>query len=429
MQRFLAAAIGFFSLTPGLSVVSVRGVGVQPLVILLLVYAILVPAQNGRVRVQSLIWLSVTLVSCVASTIFSQSPSWSMPFAVMQSAYVVLGAIAFSGVLGVPEERQAFLRGYVNASLFSSAVAFAQLVYTATSGAAISLANNVNFAIVAIYDRGAAFTPESSALAALLLPAILVCWFEHQKRAGLLAPWQRNWPALLLLALGLVSTKSSSLIYAPILFVLVAAFQSGRLADFARTVGTVLLPLAVAAIVYLPLYGTRTVTPDADSSMAWRLTKVEAGIDIFEANPVVGAGLGLVSDSDYFESYLVIPPDLAWNREPHKGVDSTAIRILAEAGILGFVAFYYPLVLCFRRMRALCKAPAFSTIAILSLGLLFSQIFMSGYRDQIIFLLPSIAFAISGGTRVRILARPSRREAVPAGAALAPSANAQHWST
>jgi len=39
MQRFLAAAIGFFSLTPGLSVVSVRGVGVQPLVILLLVMA------------------------------------------------------------------------------------------------------------------------------------------------------------------------------------------------------------------------------------------------------------------------------------------------------------------------------------------------------------------------------------------------------
>jgi len=244
-----------------------------------------------------------------------------------------------------------------------------------------------------------------------------------------LAPWQRNWPALLLLALGLVSTKSSSLIYAPILFVLVAAFQSGRLGDFTRTVGKILIPLALAAVVYLPLYGTRTVTPDADSSMAWRLTKVEAGIDIFEANPVVGAGLGLVSDSDYFESYLVIPPDLAWNREPHKGVDSTAIRILAEAGILGFVAFYYPLVLCFRRMRALCKAPAFSTIAILSLGLLFSQIFMSGYRDQIIFLLPSIAFAISGGTRVRILARPSRREAAPAGAALAPPANAQHWST
>src|SRR6185437_14930874 len=117
------------------------------------------------------------------------------------------------------------------------------------------LANNVNFAIVAIYDRGAAFTPESSALAALLLPAILVCWFEHQKRAGLLAP-------------GLVSTKSSSLIYALILFVLVAAFQSGRLGDFTRTVGKILIPLALAAVVYLPLYGTRTVTPDADSSMA-----------------------------------------------------------------------------------------------------------------------------------------------------------------
>jgi O-antigen ligase len=429
MQRFLAAAIGFFSLTPGLAVFSVRGVGVQPLVLLLLVYAFLIPAQNGRVRIQSLIWLAVTLASSVLSTIFSQSPSWSMPFAVMQGAYVVLAAIALSGVLGVPEERQAFARGYVTAALFSSAVAFAQLVYTATTGVAITLANNVNFAIVAIYDRGAAFTPESSALASLLLPAILVCWFEHEKRAGLLAPWQRNWPALLLLALGLISTKSSSLFYAPILFVLVAAFQSSRLVEFTRTVGKVLVPLVLAAVVYLPLYGTRTVTPDAESSMAWRLMKVDAGLRIFEASPVVGAGLGLVSDGDYFESYLVIPPDLAWNTEPHKGVDSTAIRILAETGILGFAAFYYPLVVCFRRMRALCKAPAFCTIAILSLGLLFSQIFMSGYRDQIIFLLPSIAFALSGGTRVRSAARPASREEVLPGRALARSANAQHWST
>src|SRR5512146_598627 len=71
MQKFLAAAIGFFSLTPGLSVFSVRGVGVQPLVILLLVYAVLVPARNGRMRIQSLIWLSVTLASSVMSTIFS----------------------------------------------------------------------------------------------------------------------------------------------------------------------------------------------------------------------------------------------------------------------------------------------------------------------------------------------------------------------
>ena len=163
--------------------------------------------------------------------------------------------------------------------------------------------------------------------------------------------------------------------------------------------------------------------------MAWRLMKVDAGIRIFEANPVVGAGLGLVSDSDYFESYLVIPPDLAWNTEPRKGVDSTAIRILAETGILGLAAFYYPLVVCFRRMRTLCKAPAFGTIAILSLGLLFSQIFMSGYRDQIIFLLPSIAFAISGGTRLRPVARPSSREEVLPGRVLARSANAQHWST
>lgn len=429
MHRLLAAAIGFFSLTPGLSIGSVRGVGVQPLVVLLFFYGVLIPARNGRLRIQPLIWLTLTLISYVASTIFSHSPSVSIPFAVMQGAYVIVGAIAFSGVLGIPEERQSFARGYVTAALFSSVVAFGQLIYTATVGVAISLANNVNFAIVPIYDRGAAFTPESSALAALLLPAILVCWFEHQKGAGLLAPWQRNWPALLLLALGLVSTKSSSLMYAPILFVLAAAFQSSRPSEFVRSVGRVLVPLAAAAIVYLPLYATRTVTTDADSSMAWRLTKIAAGIRIFEANPFVGAGIGLVSDSDYFDSYLVIPPDLAWTTEPRKGVDSTAIRILAETGLIGFAAFYYPLAGSFRRMRALCKAPAFCTIAIFSLGLLFSQIFISGYRDEIIFLLPSIAFAIGGGTRVRITPHPAARQKILPDNALVRPANAQHWSS
>jgi hypothetical protein len=91
-----------------------------------------------------------------------------------------------------------------------------------------------------------------------------------------------------------------------------------------------------------------------------------------------------------------IPPDLRWNDEPRKGVDSTAIRVLAESGLIGFAAMYYPILFFFRRARTLFQSAAFSGFGGLSYGLLFAQIFISGYRDQLVLLLPMIAFATAG---------------------------------
>ncbi len=412
MGKLLAASVGFFSLMPGVAIVTVGGVGVQPVIVMLLLYAGLLPFLNAKLPIQSLIWVLLTLISYAVSTVFSASSSFSIPYAAMQGIYLMLGAMGFSAILNVPDQRQEFARGYVTGALLSSVVAFFQLLYTIAGGGAISFANNANFSIVAAYDRGAAFTPESSALAALLIPAALGCWFERQAGGGLLAPWQRSWAALTVLGLGLASTKSSSLMYFPILFLLVSAFQSRRFPEFLSSVGKVLIPIAIAGLVFIPLYSTRIASTDADLSMAWRLTKILAGIDIFAANPVIGAGVGLVSDSDYFEPYLDIPPNLGWNTDPRKGVDSTAIRVLAETGLIGFAAFYFPILVFFRHARRLSRSPEFRVIATMSLGLLFSQFFISGYRDQVIFLLPAVLFAIAGGVRVSAIG--SRFEHKPA---------------
>jgi O-antigen ligase len=399
MGKLLAAAVGFCSLMPGVAIVTLGGVGAQPIVIVLLAYVSLLPVLNLQLPIQSLIWILLTLVTYAASTLFSVSPQTSAMFSMMQGIYLALGAIGFSAILCNTSHRQEFVRGYIVGALLSSVVSFGQMAYAAAFGGAMSFANNTNFSIVPIYDRGAAFTPESSALAALLIPAILCSWFERQAGAGLSAPWQRSWTALTVLALGLVSTKSSSLIYFPILLVLASAFQSGTFGEFSRGSVKLLIPVVIAGIVFLPLYSTRLATTDADSSVAWRLTKILTGFRIFEANPFVGAGTGLVSDSDYFEPFMDIPPDLQWNTDPRKGVDSTAVRVLAETGLVGFVVTYYPIIIFFRRARTLCKSPAFRAIVTMSLGLLFSQFFISGYRDQIIFLLPPIAFAVAGGVR------------------------------
>jgi len=57
---------------------------------------------------------------------------------------------------------------------------------------------------------------------------------------------------------------------------------------------------------------------------------------------------------------------------------------------------YYPILFFFRRARTLFQSAAFSGFGGLSYGLLFAQTFISGYRDQLLLLLPMIAFATAG---------------------------------
>jgi hypothetical protein len=108
----------------------------------------------------------------------------------------------------------------------------------------------------------------------------------------------------------------------------------------------------------------------------------------------------LVSDPEFFAPNMAIAPDLQWNTEPRKGVDSAAVRILAETGLVGFALTYYPVVIFLRSARTLSRLPAFHAITIMSLGLLFTQMFNSGYRDLVLFVFPLIVFGLAGDVRV-----------------------------
>lgn len=392
----LAGLIGAGCLLPGLAIVTVGDIGVQPIIPLLAIYLCLVAMLRLRVPLQPLLWVTLVLTAYAASTALSTSPSNSALYAGFQGAYLLLGGIAFAAIGGTPHHRRAFVQGYMLGALVSSLVAVAQAAYSIATGNTITLANNGNFSIVQAYGRGAAFTPESSVLAALLISALLCWWLERQSEIGLLARWQRSWLALAVLALGLLATKSSSLFYLPALVAVVSALQSPNIRIFVKGMVGIAILTSAAGGIFLHFYSTRLADDDALGSEAWRATKIRAGIAIFEDYPVFGAGIGRVSDPVFFAPYMDIPPDLRWNDEPRKGVDSTVVRTLAESGAIGFVATFYPIVVFFRRGRMLFRSPAFAGIGGLSYGLFFAQTFITGYRDQVAMLLPMVAFATAG---------------------------------
>ncbi len=389
----VASLIGMACLLPGLSFATIGDIGIQPIVPLMAIYLLLVALLRLRLPLSPLLWIVLVLGAYVTSLAFSVSPSNSQLYAAFQGGYLLLGGIAFTAVCSTRHHRYAFIQGYMTASLVSSLAAFGQAAYSTATGSTFTLANNSNFSIVQAYGRGAAFTPEPSALATLLIPAFLCWWCEHQAGGGLLARWQRGWMALSVLALGLLATKSSSLLYLPALITVVSALQCTNVRAFVKSMGGILLLTATAGGIFLNFYSSRLENNDAVASEAWRTTKMLAGIAIFETYPATGAGLGRVSDVAFFSPYMDIPPDLSWNEEPRKGIDSTGIRILAETGLIGFAATYYPILLFFRRARRLFQSIAFSGIGGLSYGLLFTQTFISGYRDQLAVLLPMVAFA------------------------------------
>jgi O-Antigen ligase len=410
----LAGLIGASCLVPGLAIATIGDVGVQPAIPLLAVYLLFVTMRRLPLPLQPLLWVMFILIAYAAATMFSVSPATSMLYAGLQGTYLLLGGVAFAVICSTAQHRQAFARGYMTSALVSSIVAFGQAAYSTLSGDTITLANNSNFSIVDAYGRGAAFTPESSVLAGLLIPALLCCWFERQGEGRVLASWQRGWLPLAILIVGLLATKSTSLFYLPALFAAVSALQCRSIRDFVKgLVGMLVLAIAAGGI-FLHFYSSRLSDNDASSSEAWRATKIFAGISIFEAHPVTGAGIGLVSDSGFFAPYMNVPADLRWNDEPRKGVDSTVVRILAESGLAGFAATYYPVFLFFRRSRALFQSPAFNGIGGLSYGLLFTQAFISGYRDQIALLLPMVAFAVAANALGFIRPVAGRHRGTPA---------------
>lgn len=426
IDTLLAGSVGFFSVTPGLAIAHLGGVGVQPIVPSLLAYIALLPISRTPLPTQTTIWILLSLVAAALATITSLSPAVSAKYLLLQGLYVVTAGVAFAGLVGNPRHRRAFLTGYLAAAMISSVAAIVQATYTIAGGEPIGLANNANFLLVAPPGRGAAFTPEPSVLAALLIPALLVSWFEIRAPDSALAGCMRGRAIFLLILLGLLATRSSSMIALPFLLIIAEIFHGRSWPERGRAIVRVGVLVAVVAVAFAMLYGARLENAQAQNSGEWRLAKIAAGLKVFAAHPLLGVGIGIISDADFFEGYIDIPDALAWSTEPRKGVDSAIVRALAETGIVGFALTYYPLAAFFSRARELARSPPFRALGMLSIGLLLSQLILSGYRDLPIFLLPLAAFAARGGPRPA--AERRRVDDAPPFRAPRPSLGAPRWT-
>jgi hypothetical protein len=406
MLTMLVAAIGFCSLAPALSVALISGVGLQPILPLMGLYYVLFPIFGLRVSPRTVIWVLVNLIGFTLSVIAGRSNS-GVSYAVMQCCYVAAAGLGFGSFLSMAGRRAIFVNGYIGGALVSSALGVVQAVISGVAGITLQFTNSPNFSLVAPIGRAVAFTPEASVLAGLLLPAFVCLWIERSSGESQILRVFRSWGALLLLGTGLLATRSSSLLAAPLLLPLVIGFLSRSWEEFLASTGRTMLILAIAGLAFLPLYEARIEGhDDAGFSQEWRWLKIETGLRIFQHDPVLGVGAGYLADEGSFSRHLIIPQELAWmGVQPQKGVDSTPVRILAEGGLLGFVLFYYPLVAYWRPMRLVARSPGFRPILSLSIPLLYSQTVSLGYRDLLILVLPSVAFAVAGDYSRRSIRR------------------------
>jgi hypothetical protein len=179
-------------------------------------------------------------------------------------------------------------------------------------GTFLRFTNNENFSLVSPIGRAVVCTPEASILAALLLPAFACVWAERRRADSLLfAPLRGRCAAALLLG-GLIATRSSMLLLAPMVLFATMWFSAPSFKDFVASSGRTLMAVGIAGILFLPIYQSRVErNDDAGWSETWRMLKISAGLKIFADNPLLGAGPGYVSDPTNFASNLKIPRSMS----------------------------------------------------------------------------------------------------------------------
>lgn len=400
-RTMIAALVGFACLMPGVSVATIGGLGLQPVLPLLVLHWIFSPPLALKIPVQPMLWAFLNIVAVCAAAALSSAVA-SVGFAILHGVLFTAAGLGLGTLLAVPADRRAFLDGYLASALVSSVLGIAQAVVTQIIGVPLLLVNSANFALESGIGRAAAFTPEASVLAGLLLPALCCVWFERGSPSSVVSPPFRSLGALLLIGAGLLATRSSSLLVAPAALAAAAFFLEPSWRKFVGTMGRLLMIVGVAGLAFLPLYQGRVGDNDeAGWSRAWRGLKMETGLRIFTEEPLLGAGPGYVSDVSRFSRRLRIPPQMAWmSKEPQKGIDSTPVRILAETGLVGFLLTYYPLLAFWQKARALARRADFRPLYSMCPPLLLAQVVALGYRDLIMLLLPCVVFALAADARL-----------------------------
>lgn len=413
----LSGLIGFCLFLSGIALISVGPVAVQPILPAAALYLLMALASRPALSLRVVTWMLVGLAALALSTLFSPVPGYSVLYFLLQSLPLILFGLVFGLMLGhgLSDRAQVrwFLSGFVVGAAVSSAVSILQFGTSTFLGFELSFTNNANFALVAPKGRGVGFTPEAALLAILLIPAVALVYGERGRTDSVLPAPLRGLPMLGLLALGLLSTRSSAMVLLPVILLLVDLVRSGDMAAFLKRLGALAVIAVALGAVFVQLYSARLQRNDAQASTTYRLEKILAGLDIFTDHPLVGAGLGRVSDPAFFEQHVRRMADWNWlGEDQRKGIDSWTVRLMAEGGLLCLLAFYYPL---FRNVvPGLRRSPAGRALLIVSIALLLMQALISGYRDQPYFLLPVIVFALATAGRPALGARASATPARPA---------------
>lgn len=404
--RVTPALLGAAVLCPGLSLFSVGGVSLQPF------YAVsaLIFVQAIVARPQVLFIGGVYIFGAIAAMLSSVAFGFTGSTKIVAFSGAAL-AVAFTALLAVlfdGRARSIFMKSIVVSAAISSVVAVGQAVFSSLTGARILLTNNQNFSLIAPLGRGSAFTPEPSVLGAMLAFGLAILVLPEDEFLGVrISRGKRIIVAVLLLA-GLVATRST----ATVLFLAVVAILALYTARNRRAALKMVLQLSLVAAVSLPvfwaLYSERLERADATRSSIYRYEKMLTGINIWKQYPLTGAGLGAVSDASFFGASSSYSSGFRFEKTRtviRRGVDSETIRILAEEGVFGILAHYWPLI------GAICAMAMYGrrvSVSMLACAVpLFWSMTMSGYRDVPFGMLP-IAIALSLAAIFTLRAKQSR---------------------
>lgn len=161
----------------------------------------------------------------------------------------------------------------------------------------------------------------------------------------------REWALFVLLVIAFfVSSSLGGYVGLGTLIVLTLLEFRNSSRKFYVILGLVLIPLFIYSffsILFLELVGGRIRAIYDDASFQMRIDSIQAAIEVWLKNPIFGVGIGNASfyTPEYYKGFWLylyrVGTDL------HMAVDSVFFRILAENGLVGFIAFifmYYGLV-------------------------------------------------------------------------------------
>lgn len=380
--------LGAAILCPGLALFTVGGVSLQPF------YAIsaLIVAQAVVAKPQALLISGVYILGAVAAMLASVAFGFigSTKIAMFSGAAL---AIAFAGLFAVVVDdraRSVFMKSIVFSAAVSGLIAVGQALFSSLTGVRILLTNNQNFSLIAPLGRGSAFTPEPSVLGAMLAFGLAIAVLPEAEFLSIKTSKAKRTIAAVLLLAGLVATRST----ATLAFLALVAILALYTARDRRAALKMVLQLSLVAAISLPafwvLYSERLERSDATRSSIYRYEKMLTGINIWKQHPLTGAGLGAVSDASFFGASSSYSSGFRFEKTRtviRRGVDSEFIRILAEEGVVGILAHYWPIIAALFSIPFLGRKVALSMF-VCAIPLLWS-LTMSGYRDVPFGMLPT----------------------------------------